>query len=90
MHAQTNAQPALLTHLPFVLSQMPIVLEGLTADTNTDLSPALAVIASRARAEFVYVMDSDGRTLASSNCQQPESLVGEYCTFRPLFSVGSC
>lgn len=45
----------------------------------------LAEIATKARAEFVYLLDRDGLTVASSNYREDTSLVGNHYTFRPYF-----
>lgn len=74
-----------LEHLPFVLSIDPITLDALKRNDVTDLNPILASIATRARAEFVYVLDINGQTIASSNYNDPDSLVGNHYTFRPYF-----
>lgn len=76
-----------LAHLPFVLSEMPKVLEALMTDSNDTLNPFLEAVAERSGAEFIFVMDINGRTLSSSNYRSPSSLVGEYYTFRPYFQA---
>lgn len=74
-----------LEHLPYVLSIDESTLEGLMTGDTAELNPILADIAVRAGAEFVYVLDTNGKTVASSNYQEADSLVGNYYTFRPYF-----
>lgn len=74
-----------LEHLPFALATNPKTLDALTTGDAEELNPLLADVAARARAEFVYVLDINGRTIASSNYQAPDSLVGNLYTFRPYF-----
>ncbi len=74
-----------LEHLPYVLSIDETTLAALVGGNSADLNPILADIATRAGAEFVYVLDIDGKTIASSNYQDTDSLVDNYYTFRPYF-----
>ncbi len=74
-----------LEHLPYVVSIDRVALEVLTGGSADKLNPVLADIARRSEAEFIFVMDVDGKTVASSNYQSRESLVGQFYTFRPYF-----
>lgn len=74
-----------LEHLPYVLSIDESTLNALTTGDTDELNPILADIASRAGAEFIYVLDLNGKTVASSNYRDTDSLVGNYYTFRPYF-----
>lgn len=74
-----------LAHLPYVLSIDPGTLAALRNGDARDLNPTLATIAARSGAEFVFLMDTTGKTIASSNYEDPDSLVGRYYTFRPYF-----
>jgi two-component system C4-dicarboxylate transport sensor histidine kinase DctB len=74
-----------LAHLPYVLSIDPGTLAALQTDDVAALNPTLAAVAQRSGAEFVFLMDVDGRTIASSNYADTDSLVGRYYTFRPYF-----
>mgnify|MGYP001065665387 FL=1 len=74
-----------LEHLPYVLSIDESTLDALVTGNTAELNPILDDIAVRAGAEFVYVLDLNGKTVASSNYQDPDSLVGNYYTFRPYF-----
>lgn len=74
-----------LEHLPYVLSIDESTLDALVSGNAEQLNPILDDIAVRAGAEFVYVLDLDGKTVASSNYRDADSLVGRYYTFRPYF-----
>lgn len=74
-----------LEHLPYVLSIDESTLDALVEANSTQLNPILADIATRAGAEFVFVLDVNGKTVASSNYQDSDSLVGRHYTFRPYF-----
>lgn len=74
-----------LEHLPYVLSIDESTLDALVSGSSAELNPILADIAARAGAEFVYVLNEDGKTIASSNYEDPDSLVDNYYTFRPYF-----
>jgi len=74
-----------LAHLPYVLSIDPGTLTALQTNDVGDLNKVLSDVATRSGAEFVFLMDINGRTIASSNYADPTSLVGRYYTFRPYF-----
>lgn len=74
-----------LAHLPYVLSIDPGTLTALKTNDVGDLNKVLSAVATRSGAEFVFLMDINGRTIASSNYADPTSLVGRYYTFRPYF-----
>ena len=74
-----------LAHLPYVLSIDPGTLEALQTGDTAGLNPTFAAIAQRSGAEFVFLMDTNGRTVASSNYESENSLVGRFYTFRPYF-----
>ena len=73
-----------LEHLPYVLSIDPTTLAALETGDVGDLNPILADIADRAQAEFVYLLDINGLTIASSNYHDLDTLVGNSYTFRPI------
>jgi len=45
----------------------------------------LATVARASGASFLYLLDADGLTLAASNWDQPDSLVGKNYGFRPYY-----
>ncbi len=74
-----------LEHLPFVLSTNPDIRAALASGEADTLNPLLADYAQSAEAEFVYLLNRNGLTIASSNYQDANSLVGNHYTFRPYF-----
>jgi len=74
-----------LRHLPFVLASEQATLDALRDGETDALNARLAAIAERSGAEFVYVLDINGMTIASSNHAEADSLVGNAYTFRPYF-----
>jgi two-component system C4-dicarboxylate transport sensor histidine kinase DctB len=74
-----------LEHLPYVVSIDPTTLAALETGDVRELNPILADIAVRAQAEFVYLLDINGLTIASSNYRDADTLVGNSYTFRPYF-----
>ena len=83
-----NAMDAALTrleHLPYVLSIDPQTRDALVTGDVDLLNPLLADIADRSAAEFVYLLDTAGLTIASSNYADADTLVGNHYTFRPYF-----
>ncbi len=74
--------------LPLVLSEYPdvhTVLAGGGADAAARLNGKLELLAQRTGALAIYVIRSDGLTLASSNWRTPGSFVGSNFSFRPYF-----
>lgn len=74
-----------LSHLPYVISIDPIALDALVTGEGGGINPVLTRVALKSDAEFIFVMDLTGRTIASSNHDTAQSLVGEFYTFRPYF-----
>jgi two-component system C4-dicarboxylate transport sensor histidine kinase DctB len=75
--------------LPTLLGNLPALRAALVAPTdNTRLSQAnqlLKQVAQRSGAAVIYLMATDGKTIASSNWDQPDSFTGRNFTFRPYF-----
>jgi two-component system, NtrC family, C4-dicarboxylate transport sensor histidine kinase DctB len=76
-------------HLPFVLSVDPDVREALAhADDPAhleSLSRKLARVSQEAETRGLYVIAPDGKVLAGSDWQSPETLVGRNVADRPYF-----
>lgn len=99
--ADASARTAARTHVALLASELqkfrllPLVLGEYpdVAATLTDRSPSarmrldrtLALLAQRTDAAVIYVVDSSGTTLASSNWDTPASFVGQNYGFRPYF-----
>lgn len=74
--------------LPAVLTEYPDVSALLRAPLSdpVPLNRRLEVLADRTGAAVIYVIGTDGRTLAASNHRLPTSFVGQNYGFRPYFS----
>ncbi len=74
-------------YLPYVLSQNVDVQILLKTSFNLDLvNNYLESLNSEAGSEALYVVNSIGETLASSNWREPLSFVGHNYGFRPYFT----
>lgn len=74
-----------LAHLPYVIAVDPITRDTLDGIDPTRLNNILATVADKANAEFVFVMDINGNTVAASNADSDTSLIGNNYRFRPYF-----
>jgi two-component system C4-dicarboxylate transport sensor histidine kinase DctB len=73
-------------HLPFVLAHDPRSALALQPNTvETDINERLQLLAQEAKLEAIYLMDVNGRVLATSNAHQPHSFLGQNYGFRPYF-----
>lgn len=73
--------------LPLVLSEYPGI-QALVSGSGSDpqrVNEQLSLFAERTGAAVIYVIRSDGRTLAASNWAEPTSFVGQDYGFRPYF-----
>lgn len=74
--------------VPFILSENPDVIQSLDSrDPNTveQLNIKLEKLALQTGASYIFVFDTTGTTIASSNYNSPDSFVGESYKFRPYF-----
>jgi two-component system C4-dicarboxylate transport sensor histidine kinase DctB len=77
--------------LPFVLVFEPDMAQALLHPNNGvvlhRLNQTLQAIQTQAKVASIYLMDRDGKTIASSNWNQPASLsfIGKNYSFRPYF-----
>src|ERR1700742_2057810 len=74
--------------LPLVLTEYPdvrMVLEDAEPTVVARLNGKLELLSNRTDAAAIYVIDRNGRTLASSNWRLPTSFVGQVYGFRPYF-----
>lgn len=75
--------------LPFTLAYHPDVPKLLERTADLDLAQHLNLtlqsIQRQAKVSAIYLMDRNGKTLASSNWGQPLSFVGKNFAFRPYF-----
>jgi len=74
-------------HLPFFLSLDPVVLQTVAGAPVEPLDHRLARFAQSAGLEAIYLMDSDGLTIAASNAKSDRSFKGQNYSFRPYFQA---
>ncbi len=74
-----------LEHLPFVISQNSAVADALMDNNGEELNSVFKSFADRANADHIFLMDLNGKTVAASNYESPNSFVGNHYTFRPYF-----
>ncbi len=76
-------------YLPFVLSQDPLVVSGVTVGAQgekpSELNTRLAEFANVSNLEAIYLMNLSGSVIASSNYNLPQSFMGQNYAFRPYF-----
>ena len=72
-------------HLPFLLSQDPVVTETIDAQDSSELDRRLARFAQSAGLDAIYLMNSQGLTVSASNAARPTSFKGQNYAFRPYF-----
>ncbi|WP_419904263.1 ATP-binding protein [Kiloniella sp.] len=77
-------------YLPFVLSENEDIKQLLTTSQNDPyfsdtVSRSLAATNNKAESNVLFVMNSKGNTLASSNWRDERSFVGHNYSFRPYF-----
>ena len=71
------------SHLPFVLSRDPIVIETAQGGSTETLDKRLTEFANEAGLDAIYLMDADGLTTSAT----PRSFVGQNYGFRPYFQT---
>lgn len=75
-----------LQHLPLVIAQHPAISQVLASGDNLDRVRAyLSSINTASNAAVIYVIDTSGRTIASSNWREDKSFEGRNYGFRPYF-----
>lgn len=72
-------------HLPVVLAQDPLVVRAVSGDGRAGLNARLDAFAKEAQLEAIYLLDSTGLTIASSNHQQSVTFLGQNYGFRSYF-----
>ena len=74
--------------VPFILSENPDVIQTLNSrepKTVEQLNIKLEKLALQTGASYIFVFDTTGTTIASSNYNSPNSFIGESYKFRPYF-----
>lgn len=73
-------------HLPFVLAGDPRYSQALQSPAiGPELNIRLRSLAQEAKLEAIYLMNADGRVVATSNADEPHSFLGQNYGFRPYF-----
>ncbi len=75
------------SHMPFLLSQDPVVMETLEGGDPARLSHRLARFAQSAGVDAIYLMNHEGLTISASNARAQSSFVGQNYGFRPYFQA---
>ncbi len=73
------------SHLTYVLSRDPFVIETVQGGTVQNLNLRLESFAAQAGLDAIYLMDATGLTIAASNHAEAGSFVGQNYAFRPYF-----
>lgn len=75
--------------LPTVLGDLPILRALLADPENTQhteqANRLLSQLKERSGSDVIYLMDTEGKTLAASNWASPDPFVGRNFSFRPYF-----
>lgn len=74
-----------ISYFPYVLSKDAHVIAGTVRKDRDALNKRLKDFAERSQLDAIYLMDTTGVTLASSNYDQENSYVGSNYSFRPYF-----
>ncbi|HEY9081603.1 sensor histidine kinase [Magnetovibrio sp.] len=85
-----HAALAKYRYLPFLVARDDSVKALLSNpmhsdDTSANASRALVAINAKSGTDALFVMDTEGTTVAASNWQEPLSFVGRNYSFRPYF-----
>jgi len=73
-------------YLPFTAAQHPLIVAALRDPTRVQATNAyLEEVNRRAGSVVLYLIDSSGKTIASSNWNTPQSFVGQDYANRPYF-----
>lgn len=89
LSASLDAELLRFESLPAVLAHHPVFPALLAAPDDEHLraqaNALLEEVNTRTAAAMLYLIAPDGKTLAASNWQRPDSFVGENYAFRPYF-----
>ena len=73
-------------HFPFVLARDPIVVAGLQEGGSAALNHRLEIFAKKSQVDALYIMNTEGLTIAASNWNKTPTYVGENYGFRQYFA----
>lgn len=84
-----------LRHLPVAVAHHPQIIDSLTSSAPLDSATRhrlddlsnryLETVSNAAGASLLYIIDTEGKTRAANNWQDPDTLVGNNYRFRPYF-----
>lgn len=74
-------------HLPFILARDPLVVSAAEGVLNSELNTRLESFADEAGVDAIYLMASDGMTIAASNWSEEQTFIGNNYGFRPYFKA---
>ncbi len=72
-------------HLPYILARDSLVVEGLESGDIKLLNFRLESFAKQSQVESLYIMNTQGVTIAASNWRQTPNYIGKNYGFRPYF-----
>lgn len=75
------------SYLSVVLSQDTLVTEALQTLDTADVNAKLKLFADNAGLDAIFLMNTDGVTIAASNAGTQQSFVGQDYSFRPYFTL---
>ncbi len=84
-----NTEFERFSHLTYVLSQDPFVIQTVQGGPTEDLNVRLQRFAEQAGLDAIYLMDAQGLTIAASNHADAGSFIGQNYAFRPYFQQAS-
>lgn len=72
-------------HLPFILARDPLVIAAAESANGSALNTRLESFSKEAGVDAIYLMISDGMTIAASNWSEEQTFIGNNYGFRPYF-----
>lgn len=75
------------SHLTHILAQDPFVIETAGGKDTSLLNRRLKEFAKKSGLDFIFLLGTNGITIAASNAGEPSSFVGQSYSFRPYFQM---
>jgi len=85
---ELNSELQKFSLVPIILRENPDVTSALTSGTKASIDKLnfkLKSLAEQTHATYIYAIDKNGRTVASSNFGETDSFVGKDYQYRPYF-----
>lgn len=83
--ASVTAELDRFSHLTYVLARDPYVINTVDSGATESLSTRLRAFSDQAGLDAIYLMNTQGLTIAASNAGEPNSFLGQTYAFRPYF-----